>query len=777
MPTPLNKSSRLKRLNVSLFVFVVSVWCFAVGSDKGIWIDADVSEIRDVLTLDSQTLPIRETTLPLTGGEFWHSLPVTINSGEKLVIDFQNSSVVGKFTHYVVNSDNDIIKTYVGGLQSTTVNPYLLRHGRNLDLEPGRYRVITHMVSPFLLAQPKPSLYEQEQYSQSIKIGNSITLLALGVFLAMGVYYFVLGITRRQPTDYLYSIFILGNLIYNSTALNVLSDLFKVPAFFSIGFPIMASNMAYIAFVMALLGLSKKRTPRLYTIGISSLILLGSFWLLVPFMPNYSLEFARIGVGVFGLYGVSCGIVMALKGQKTARYYLIANIAFIIPGVISIVLQSLPGSTMFIEHLGLFAVAMEVILLSLVLNYQLSVVYKEKTANLLAAEEALKVADDAIKAKERFLANISHELRTPLNAIQGSVDLLSIKNNNPDALEHVEIIRHSSSFLLFLINDILDLAKLNADMLVIENRAFNLKSMVTQISSIYGSSFTVNSKAKFNLDIAPEVPTFIVSDEKRIEQVIANLLSNAFKFTDSGTVTFSLTVSEDKEFIVFSVRDNGIGIAPENLDSMFSAFTQADSSISRKYGGTGLGLRIASKIIELMGGQIAAESKPDHGSNFWFTIPIKVAHEEDVEQDEDQSGKNYAEIRFNDLNVIVVDDNVVNLKVTNALLNKLEATCTSFDNASEGMDAALTGPVDILIMDIQMPEIDGLTASRHLRKQGFVQPIIAFTANASEEDQIACFDAGMNDILIKPIKLQNLVQVLRKWRGRAQSSIENTKEV
>ena len=750
------------------FLYILFFCCFSTGacalSPTGEWVDVESSQISSILEQDVDSLEARKTNLPLTGGNFWHVMPFSTAIGQRYVIDFQSTSVIGHFTHYVVNTDKQVIAQYQGGIQSEVLNPYFLRHGRNLEVKPGNYFIYTHLESPFLLAQPKPKIYLRLAYIKSIKLGNATTLLGLGVFLAMGFYYLVLGITRHQPTDYLYSVFIISNFIYNATALNVFSDVFGLPMFYTIGFPIMVSNMAYIGFVMVLLGITKHRAPILHKTGMGAIAILGSFWLIAPFFPNYSLEFARYGVGIFGLFGITSGIVMVLRGFKTARYYLVANIAFIIPGLISIGLKSLPNSTMFIEHLGLFAVAMEVVLLSLVLSYQLSLLYREKSANLIATQEALAAADNAVKSKERFLANISHELRTPLNAIQGSVDLISSAPIQTDTKEHLNVIKHSSSFLLFLINDILDLAKLDAEMLEIEYRSFNLREMVSQICSIYGSSFTINSTSKFELFIDDNVPTFIVGDEKRIEQVIANLLSNAFKFTENGTVKFSVTVDEDRKFLRFSVKDSGIGIAPENIDSMFSAFTQADSSISRKYGGTGLGLRIASRIVDLMKGQISAESQPGEGSIFWFTVPLTIATEVDTTLKNNDSEE--SAITFTDVQVLVVDDNSVNLKVISALLHRLKATVFAFTEAAEAIAFTKTENIDVVIMDVQMPGIDGLTASQMLREAGFNKPIIAFTANASEADQRHCFEAGMNDILIKPIKLQDLSNSLRKWCHR-----------
>ncbi|MEJ2063488.1 MAG: ATP-binding protein [Reinekea sp.] len=666
--------------------------------------------------------------LPRTGGEFWHVLDVSLKSPAKYVIDFTSSSVVGTYTHFLFNKDTgQLIELMEGGILSKELNPYFLRHGRNIELPAGNFRIVTKMDSPFLLAQPKPALFNQQQYIKSIKTGNTITMLGLGVFLGLGAYYFVLGITRRDPTDYLYATFILCNLVYNGTALNVFSDVFNIKFFYSIGFPIMVSNIAYIGFVMNLLKISKPQTPLLYHLGIAAMALLGAFWLIAPFIPNYSLEFARIGVGVFAVYGISSGIIRMINGLRIARYYLIANTAFIVPGIIAIVLNSINYSTILIEHVGLVAVSLEVILLSLVLNMQLSTVYKEKSASLYATEEALKTANEAIRTKERFLANISHELRTPLNAIQGSIDLLPEEKLDSEDLERLNIIRHSSNFLLFLINDILDLAKLNANKLLLDKHPIDLPTLINQVGSIYQAIDNRSPSTIFRIEIGDNVPRWVMGDEKRIEQVIANLLSNAYKFTNKGYVLLSVSVVDD--YLRFSVQDTGIGIQSENLDSMFEEFTQADSSISRQYGGTGLGLRISSRLVELMGGHLKATSKPGIGSDFYFNIPLEQV-QDILEPSDESSGPKELNNTFSGYRIAVVDDNSVNLKVMSGLLNKLQINGLCFNNADDALQFFQENPVDLVMMDVQMPHTDGLTATKILRKRSFDKPIIAFTARS-----------------------------------------------
>ena len=750
------------RLLLALILVVTNPVSAAEAS--AFWLDDShfdpSSELNDLLQVDPAQLTARMGALPLTGGTFWHLMSAEVVADEPLVIDFQSSSVVGLFSHFVIDAQGERIATYRGGIKSTELNRYFLRHGRALAVAPGHYRIYTRMTSPFLVAQLAPNIFAEGPYLESIKLGNTLTLMGLGILLALGFYYLTLGFVRNQSADFLYSVFIFGYLIYNATALNVFSDIFGWTIFYSIGLPIMVSSMAYIGFVMRLLGINKKHTPGLHKTGLIALATLASFWLVVPFFPHHSLEFARYGVAIFALYGLSAAVILTRRGNKTARYYLIVSIAFIIPASVTILLQSLPQNTLLIEHLGLLAVAIEVMLLSLVLGHQLNILYREKSASLFAAREALFAADQAIRTKERFLANISHELRTPLNAIQGSVELLNQEIDTPESLESLTIIDQASASLLFLINDILDIAKLNDNKLVIDNRAINVKTMASHIGLIYGSGLTGKVDTQFELKIAPDLPEWIMGDEQRIEQVVANLLSNAFKFAPNGTVRLELSMQDQGRLLQISVIDDGIGIDPKNIRDMFGAFTQADSSISRRYGGTGLGLTIVGNLVKLMGGKIEAESKLGQGSHFWFSLPLIVAP---VRSNEASHPLSVKPPDFNGLHIVIVDDNAVNLKVACGLLKRLNVNITAFDRAPAALVHIAQQTTDLVIMDVQMPEMDGLTATHILRERGFTHPIIAFTANSSEQDRQDCLTAGANDILVKPIKQQQLIDMLVKW--------------
>lgn len=819
--------------------------------------------------LQSQQQLASKTGVSLKGGHHWHVIDVAFDEATNQVIDFRNSSVIANFDHWVFDrTTGELVDRFEGGIRSRVDNPYFLRHGRDLSVEPGEYQIITRMVSPFYVAQPKPDLFEQAEYQQSIKVGNALTLICQGIFLALGIYYFVLGTSRGRAADLLYALFITGNFFFTGASLLVFSDLLSIHEFYLTSFPILISNTAYIAFVMVLLNIKPNTSQWLYRIGSALIILFVMGFVVALIRPNLSMEIDRIGVGLFAIYGFTAGLTRVLQGNKTARYYLIANAAFAIPALISIGASSLPvADTLFLEHLGMFAVSMEVILLSLVISYQVGLVYKEKEAGLIATQEALQAANDALNTKERFLANVSHELRTPLNAIQGSVELMGQQQMPLESSRHLEAIHASSNFLVFLINDILDLAKMNADQLELVEEPFDLDEALDELCTIYKDVFD-RCSVRFLVDIDTQVPHRVIGDVNRLKQILANLLSNAFKFTEQGSIELSVSQPEPN-YLTFHVTDTGIGIAENKLESVFSAFTQADATIARKYGGTGLGLQIASKLVNLMGGKLTVFSQPELGSDFQFTLPMQGQSEnqatlpvrvglvcsdadleklinnnlrrlgivlqhtlshteamtypipEDVdhwilvatEPDAELSNRfsHHPKVHWlvnqvptdlplwvppvslellpctqvtfrrllgqaatppaqpeyplmlRRLYIVAIDDNPVNLKVLLGMLTRLGVTASGFESAQEGLNHVLYRQPDMVLMDMQMPVMDGLETTRTLRQQQFNNPVIAFTANSSQRDIENCLAAGMNDVLLKPIKLTQLENMILKW--------------
>lgn len=380
-------------------------------------------------------------------------------------------------------------------------------------------------------------------------------------------------------------------------------------------------------------------------------------------------------------------------------------------------------------------------------------------------EEELKtaraIAEDAAKAKADFLSVMSHEIRTPLNSVIGNSGLLLSEDLDEHLAEHVEMIKRSGEHLLYLINDILDFNKLEAGKVELEKKPFDLEQ---QIKTVVEMSAT-NAKLKhieLNYSLDYGLAKCYMGDEGRLRQVLLNLIGNAIKFTPQGGVTVKALL-KSIGLVRFEVIDTGIGIAKENISKLFSEFSQADASTTRKFGGTGLGLSISKKLVEAMGGQVGIESIEGQGSTFWFEIPFTES-----QSLENQSEKLENELEVKALSILVAEDNLPNQFLIKAILTKLGHGVEIANNGLEAYELIQNQDVafDLVLMDMQMPEMNGLESAQQIRMLDSVvcnTPIIALTANTHEEDYEAVIAAGMNDYLSKPINVIALKNALQKW--------------
>jgi signal transduction histidine kinase/CheY-like chemotaxis protein len=392
----------------------------------------------------------------------------------------------------------------------------------------------------------------------------------------------------------------------------------------------------------------------------------------------------------------------------------------------------------------------------------------DATAGKLAQQElsrARDLAQQATQAKTAFLANMSHEIRTPLSAVLGLCEILGQQALRPESAELVDLIRSCGEGLMAVVNDILDLSRIEAGFLPLFPEPTELCQYSEQV--ILVEHYAAAQKGLITrVECVTPPPGPVLIDRNRLRQVLLNLLDNAIKFTREGEVCLRLAWTAESPTagtVEFSVTDTGIGIAAEHHAKLFEPFSQVDASPSRVNAGTGLGLSICRKLVERLGGRIGFRSRPGAGSTFWFTLPVELAPaaEKSPIQPVDTPATSYSGLR-----VLVVEDNPVNRLLATRLLSRLEVQAETAEDGERAVAAASAMAYDLILMDIQMPGVDGLQATRAIRVCGQGNPrIVALTARVSPEDHAECLAAGMNDFLAKPLRLDSLRSVLAKAAG------------
>ena len=391
---------------------------------------------------------------------------------------------------------------------------------------------------------------------------------------------------------------------------------------------------------------------------------------------------------------------------------------------------------------------------------------------------ALGAAKDANEAKSAFLANMSHEIRTPLNAVLGFTDVLrrGLVADSNEAVDHLNMIHRSGAHLLELINDILDLSKIEAGRMQVESIDTRVDSVILDTVDVLG--VRANEKGiELQTEYMTAVPKIIQADPTRLRQIITNLLGNAIKFTENGFVKVKAEVCEgDQHSLKIHVQDSGIGMTPDQQAKIFDSFVQADSTTTRKFGGTGLGLSISRRLSEAMGGSLTVSSEANVGSTFTVTLPISEQDLDDVVTQEDiqkQAARREAAqqdgslLRLPNKPVLIVDDGDANRRLISLVLTRAGAQVHEAVNGLEAIKALSERHYDLIFMDMQMPVLDGYSATRRIRSTGCDVPIVALTGNAMKGDREKCIDAGCDDFLSKPVDLDLLLQCSRQYLGDA----------
>ena len=708
-----------------------------------------------------------------------------------LEIDYARLSVV---EFYQANEKGEYQSVITGNLLPSSTRAYRNKNFVFPILLPAHSEQVVHLrfmssasiIVPARLWMPREfHLYERDDY-----VGQT---WYFGIATAMVLFNLLLFFALRDSIYLLYVSFVTF-MSLSMAAQNGLAKEFLWPD--ATGWSDLSTSIGYgMSFVALLIFMrrmlhTRELIPRydLFlkgVIGVHLVFLLGFVVSLPTFLKSSAVLFLASAFLI-----LATGIYCSVRGQRSAFFFL-AAFSMLVVGIVIRVLMNfgLLPSNFFTMNALQFGSAIEMLLLALALADRFNEVRRDKEK---AQEDALNVqqrliedlreserelahsrdaAEAANRAKSAFLANMSHEIRTPMNGIIGMASLMRRGSISQKQTEQLNKINTAAEHLLGTINDILDISKIEAGKLVVEQAHVNINVLMSNITSILSEP----AKAKgITLKVqSVNLPTDLYGDPMRLQQALLNYATNAIKFTDKGTVTLRVSrhdESDESVLLRFEVEDTGIGIPRAAMSQLFRAFEQADNSTTRKYGGTGLGLTITRRLAKLMGGAAGVESTEGFGSTFWFTAKLAKISDGSISSVVAASSEAEAIIRerYKGTRVLVVDDEPLNREIAEEQLKEAGLTVDTAEDGAEAIVKVQKANYAAILMDMQMPEIDGLDATRQIRViPGYeLTPIIAITGNAFSDDKARCLAAGMNDFLTKPVYPDVLFSTLLKWLNK-----------
>lgn len=596
--------------------------------------------------------------------------------------------------------------------------------------------------------------------SRERELGYTYSLtgaLIMGGLFFFGLYFF----GKDQKTILYFSLFCLAySYRFIGTDLYPLHALLPdIPWIITVKLEYAALFISGYLFGIYTLHLYPRQTSRriMYIVSGISLIFTAVTILATPYIFTYLLE-PYLGILVIYIFYSMYVYVQAVWNKEEGARYALAStgvVFFVFIYEILVYTGYMPKSLL----LYFWGYMMFFFLQSLVLSYRFAASLKRAT----------KRAEAASEAKSQFLSTMSHEIRTPLNAIIGLSELMLKSHTEEQKNDFASNIKTSGENLLEIINNILDYTKFDTMEVETEQQELSLSQLMGDVIDML-RPLAEQKNLNLTAAIEPDVDDLIISDRTRIKQILINLTGNAIKFTDEGEVSLNISLNNNPDIpgdLLFTVSDTGAGIPPEKYDLLFKSFSQVDSSLTRKHGGTGLGLAISKKLADAMNGKIWVQNHTSRGRGTEFKFTIQTGTTATTDLHESASGKHKTRvIPVNELKLLLVEDNLLNQKVARHILKTLGITGDTANNGIEAIEMSRQKAYDIILMDIEMPEMDGLAATRKIRDTDNLSHeaiIIAMTANVFAEDKESCLQAGMNDFISKPVSTNSLKRVINKW--------------
>ncbi|AOT08473.1 ATP-binding protein [Pseudoalteromonas luteoviolacea] len=719
----------------------------------------------DVESWASKLTPQKERAL--FSGRYWLVTKIkNISNYEQLVLYPYNTVLSNIETR--IYSPTDVKRYYSGGMVQ---NEFAFHYGNTIELLPKQdYYVVTLFESDYFYTPIKLELVPVKDFKEQVVIDNLIMIICFSVGIVLGLYNLLIYIGSKDLTHLYYAIFAATMVFAWSHFFHISDQLF---GFYSahlhwLGFTL--SPISNALFYNCLLKL-KEEHPNLSSasIWVGVIAAIGTPFSIL--FPGFGFLWATLSTGVALCLGLYIGILRISEGFKPARYFILAYVCMAVPNMIGNFtnLGLLPPIAVNLYLIGLVGVALDAMFLAFAvadkvrltseenieLNKNLEAKVLKRTYEL---EQLASELRDASEAKSRFLANMSHEIRTPMTSIIGYADGIILGDIKPHERNHaITVILQNSRHVLGLINDILDMSKIEANRLEVELIEANLFQSIAHVESLLGKQIR-DKGLEFDLNYQFPLPDFVVIDPTRLRQILLNLTSNALKFTSVGKISIEVSCKGDRLYI--SVKDTGIGMTTEEQKELFSAFYQADSSTTRKYGGTGLGLNISKSLAQKLDGDIEVESEVGSGTSFTLSLSLFTTERtkwvnsfEEIHHQHDTYVQADSELDSEALKgeVLLAEDHSDNCRLITRILERMGLNVTAVENGQLAVQAVLDNEFDLILMDIQMPVMDGEQAFNFIQATGCTAPVIALTANTMSHEVERYIKLGFTDHLAKPI--------------------------